>query len=101
MLRQVHVRLGRFRLVHGGAIGVDQIAGSAMRKHQLGPVEVHPAQWAKYPGKEGGFERNRFMVSLGADLCIAFILNESKGASMCADLAEEAGIPTRRVHRSG
>ena len=58
--------------------------------------ERHPADWAKH-GRAAGFIRNQEMVNLGADLCLAFIYNNSRGASDCALRAQNQGIPTRII----
>jgi hypothetical protein len=82
-------------LIHGNARGADRIAAGIWRHWQL-PVEPHPADWTHH-GRAAGYHRNRAMVATGADLCLAFIRNNSPGATMCADLAETAGTRTIRI----
>lgn len=53
--------------------------------------ERHPAKWSKY-GRRAGPLRNEHMVSLGADVCVAFLRNNSEGTSGCMRLAERAEI---------
>ncbi|MBP5870883.1 SLOG family protein [Streptomyces scabiei] len=89
-------------VVHGDCLtGADAIASYLVQ--QAAPTfglteEKHPANWRSggQLDRAAGFRRNAEMVNLGADVCLAFIRDGSRGASHTADLAEKAGIPTRR-----
>lgn len=54
--------------------------------------EPHPADWKRYKNR-AGYIRNAEMAKLGADLCIAFIRNDSPGATGCAREALANDIP--------
>lgn len=57
-------------LVHGDCpTGADAMAQEWADKNDV-PTERHPADWSK--GRSAGPERNKRMVSLGADVCLAF-----------------------------
>jgi hypothetical protein len=94
-------------VVGGNPRGADRIAENYWR-YRGGQVELHKADWKRHTRdcpdwhykqqvcKLAGLRRNAYMVTLGADRCIAFIRNQSPGATHCADLAAKRGIPTRR-----
>jgi hypothetical protein len=81
--------------------GADHIAKIWAATLRASGAEVaddpYPANWRDF-NRGAGFIRNRSMVDAGADVCLAFIRNRSAGATNCATLAYEAGIPTK-VHR--
>lgn len=87
-------------IVHGDARGADRMADYGANRLGLS-VEKHPAEWNRrgaYYDKAAGYKRNEKMVSLGADVCFAFVVrdslgNMSKGTQHCSDLALKAGIP--------
>lgn len=107
-------------VIHGAASGADKLAQSVVTGRRSAGwahlhEEVHPAPWGVpciercRPGHRrwrstggdycpaAGRYRNELMVGLGADVCFAFIKDQSPGATHCAKLAEAAGIHTTRI----
>lgn len=97
-------------VVHGGASGADACAAVAAKALGFIRVEEHPANWgtctdacthtpargARYC-PEAGPRRNQHMVDLGADICLAFVLPDSRGTWDCVRRCEKAGIPVRII----
>ncbi|WP_371793047.1 DUF2493 domain-containing protein [Streptomyces sp. NBC_01471] len=102
-------------IVHGACpSGADAMASWWVRRYQLlgiteekHPAKGHPTEdFGPWPG--AGPRRNQHMISLGADLCLAFVMpcrkasctrpqpHGSHGTTGCADRAERAGITVRR-----
>lgn len=78
-------------LVHGGARGADSAAHELWNYEWGWPVEVHEANWDEF-GKAAGHIRNDEMAKLGADVCVAFPLGESKGTRGMMKLCKKYGI---------
>jgi len=77
-------------LIEGGAMGTDEKARIMARRRGL-DVETYWANWTRYD-KGAGPIRNQKMLSLGADLVLAFPGPESKGTWDMVRIAQEAGI---------
>lgn len=82
-------------LVSGNCRGADLIAEEVAVKFGW-MIERHPADW-KTHGKRAGFVRNAEMVELGADYCVAFVKDNSAGASNTVVKARIAKIPTKVI----
>ncbi len=99
MLNQASYALDRTFdvVIHGGAKGVDQIAG-LWASHKGYPVTVYPARWDIY-GRRAGYIRNKIMVDL-AEAALVVWDGKSKGTKHTMDLAVAAGLPLVIVVRN-
>lgn len=95
VLREFGVHPAQVTVVHGAARGVDTIAHQAALRLGM-RLEPHPADWERH-GKAAGHRRNAHMVSLGADVVVAFPRGRSRGTRGCMALAVGAGIPVRNL----
>lgn len=86
----------RITLVHGGAMGADNIAASIA--DSLGwEVEEHRAHWRPHGiyNPRAGLDRNERMIdtlAVGVDMVIAFWKGGSTGTAHCITKAREAGF---------
>jgi YspA, cpYpsA-related SLOG family len=91
---------GPFHLMHGAcATGADAYADhwDAVAGRYLGcTIERFRADWTRR-GRAAGPERNRRMITAGADLVLAFPVPEGIGTQQTMRLAEEAGIEVRVI----
>lgn len=83
---------------HGGAEGADSWAELVGRRYGF-KTDVHRPDYDNLPSKIAPLRRNDKMVELGADVCLAFRLNASRGTTYTIDKAMAAGIHTI-VHES-
>lgn len=103
-------------LIHGDEPGGDRKVAQLWESWGL-PVDPHPAHWracgpdcpkdrsCRQQSADGrrewceraGPRRNAEMVALRPKFGVAFIRDNSRGASGCADLMERAGIEVHRV----
>ena len=94
---------GNFTLIHGGANGADKLAHewakwSVMIDGFNISIEVFPADWNQ--GKKAGPLRNQTMVDSGADICLAFPRDDSRGTLDCIRRARAAKIPVKVFHEN-
>jgi hypothetical protein len=73
--------------------GVDLVAKKWAEGSPGVASEGHPAEWDRL-GRRAGPVRNAHMVSLGADVCLAFPAKGSRGTWDCLQRAVDAGIPS-------
>lgn len=84
---------GALTVVHGDCpTGADHFAKLWTQMTSGVSEETHRADWDRH-GKAAGPIRNQHMVDRGADLCIAFLLPQSRGTRDCMRRARTAGIP--------
>lgn len=92
-LDQYHTKHTFTVLIHGGAKGVDTLAGLWGYRHN---IEVRPfmANWKQY-GRSAGAMRNQKMIDVAKpELVIAFPLINSIGTIDMIHKAKAANIPT-------
>lgn len=79
--------------------GADHIAATWANTAGL-TIERHLARWTTH-GRAAGLIRNAAMVRSGADLCLAFQRDHSRGTTHTITLARRAGIPIRLWTQNG
>ncbi len=85
-------------VLHGGARGVDRLAGQWCHRHAVA-CRVHLAAWERF-GKSAGCRRNLAMAR-EADALIAFWDGQSPGTAHMIQCMEQLGKPVVVVRCAG
>jgi hypothetical protein len=100
-LTQLYLQHGPYTLIHGAcATGADAAAHHWYETAgaDLGVIEIkYHADWAQFKKRAGPIRNEKMVKEAGADLVLAFFFAESKGTKHTVSLAEEAGIPVKKV----
>ncbi len=111
-LRKISLEVGNneVTLIHGGARGADRLAARAAtdlgwkivpvlaewRSHSDECPAWHHEEMGQVFCPGAGFRRNIKMVDMEPDEVVAFIRDESSGATQCAKYAAGKGLPVTR-----
>jgi acid phosphatase class B len=100
-LCDLHTEYGeRLVVVHGdcprGADAMARVWADRLHVQQ----EAYPADWSTY-GRAAGHRRNAEMIATRPDRVLAFIRDNSPGATGCVELARQAGIPVTEFRHDG
>jgi hypothetical protein len=90
-LDRIHKEHGITHVIHGGARGVDSLAGGWAIENDI-PVTVYKAEWQKY-GRAAGPVRNGKMLDSKPDRWVAFPVEGSVGTKDFIKQAAKRGIP--------
>ena len=89
-LDDIYRKYGIESIIHGGARGVDTIAGEWAKKNDI-LVQIFKANWNEY-GNAAGPIRNIQMLDEKPDLVVAFPKGISRGTRHCIKHARKRNI---------
>lgn len=81
-------------VIHGGADGVDYLAGVWARVNKI-PATVYPAPWSEYPRSAGAIRNTKMLKEGKPHVVIAF--PGGRGTFDMITKAEKAGVPVRKL----
>ncbi len=95
-LDRIHRTANITLIIHGGARGVDALAGLWATNNNI-PVQVYPADWVTF-GRAAGPIRNKQMLDSHPDRWIAFPSEDSRGTKNFITQAMETTIPGQIIY---
>lgn len=79
-------------IIHGGAAGVDNLAGIWARRNNISE-EIYKADWDAHGKKAGPIRNQKMLDEAKPNLVVAFPSRDSKGTVDMMERTEKAGIP--------